>query len=139
MFFSRYPTLTQEAQTPPPPVSTRPSASRAALEWYWRTRLALDKTVHAPVDGSHRSAANTGFTRSTFALVARLIPPVASTLPSARMVRLAWRRPTDMDAVELTLVVPLLTFTRTAVLVGTWVCPPSVISPPPATNALPMS
>src|SRR4029450_7800670 len=119
MFFSRYPASTQEAQTPPPPVSTRPSGSSVALEWYSRTRLALERTVHVPVDGSHSSAANTGLSRSTFALTDRLIPPVASTLPSARTVRLCWRRPTDMDAVGATPVVPPLTSTTTAVLVGT--------------------
>src|SRR4051812_18845394 len=99
MFFSRYPTLTQEAQTPPPPVSTRPSGSSVALEWYCRTRLALDKTVQVFVAGSHRSAAYTGLVRSTFALVALLIPPVASTLPSAKIVRLCCRRPTDIEVV----------------------------------------
>src|SRR5829696_2860633 len=124
MFFSRYPWLTQAAQTPPPPVSTRPSGSSVALEWYWRTRLALANTVHVLVDGSHRSAAKTGSLRSTFGSVERLIPPVASTLPSARMVRLCCRRPTDIDAVELTVVigapsVPPRTSTMTAVLVGT--------------------
>src|SRR6478752_9057690 len=104
MFFSRYPALTQEAQTPPPPVSTRPSGSKVALEWYCRTRLALDSTVQFPVFGSHRSAANTGLLRSAFALVALLIPPVASTLPSARMVRLCCRRPTDIELVWVTVV-----------------------------------
>jgi hypothetical protein len=52
-----------------------------ALEWYSRTRLALDNTVQVPVDGFQRSAANTGLLRSTVEVVARLIPPVASTLP----------------------------------------------------------
>src|SRR4029453_12283078 len=139
MFFSRYPTLTQVAQTPPPPVSTRPSGSSVALEWYSRTRLALDNTVQVPVDGFQRSAANTGLLRSTVDVVARLIPPVASTLPSARMVRLRCRRPTDIEAVELTAVPLPLTLTAMAVLVGTLLWPPSVMLPPPATSTLPMS
>src|SRR5207342_2907515 len=121
------------AQTPPPPVRTRPSGKRVALEWYWRTRLAPDRTVHFSVAGSHRSAANTGLARSTLALFARLSPPVARTLPSARIVRLCWRRPTDMEAVGPAEVLLPLTSTSTAVLVGTWVWPPSAMSPPPAT------
>src|SRR5215203_4194870 len=138
MFFSRYPLLWQLPQIPPPPVSTRPSGSSVAVEWYSRTRLALESTVQVPVAGFHRSAAKTGWTRSTSPSTELLCPPVASTLPSARTVRLCWRRPTDIDVVELTLE-PLLTSTTTAVFVGTLVWPPSLMLPPPETKTLPMS
>src|SRR4051812_32435720 len=123
---------------PPPPVSTRPSGSSAAVEWYSRTRLALASTVHLPVAGSHRSAANTGWSRSTNPSTELLCPPVASTLPSASTVRLCWRRPTDIEEVGLT-VVPVVTSTTTAVLVGTLLWPSSLRAPPPATSTLPMS
>src|SRR3954471_16327049 len=116
MFFSRYPLVWQTPQIPPPPVRTRPSGNSAALEWYCRTRLALARTVQAPVAGFHRSAANTGLSRSTSPSTERLSPPVARTLPSASTVRLCWRRPTDIDDVAVTLVAPL-TSTTTAVFV----------------------
>ena len=89
--------------------------------------------------GSQRSAAKTGFCRSIVPFTDELWPPVASTLPSARTVKLAWRRPTDMEPVERTVVPEPLTSTTAAVLVGTDDLPPSVTFPPPATITLPMS
>src|SRR3712207_536433 len=117
---------------PPPPVSTRPSGSRVAVEWYCRTRLALASTVQVPVSGSHLSAAKTGFLRSTDPFTDELWPPVASTLPSGRTVRLACRRPTDIEPVGRTVVPEPLTSTTEAVFVGTFDRPSSVTLPPPA-------
>jgi hypothetical protein len=131
--------VVQVPQMPPPPVSTRPSGSKVAVEWYCRTRLAPASTVQASVAGSHRSAAKTGFCRSTNPFAEELCPPVASTLPSARMVRFACRRPTDMEFVERTVVPEPLTSTTEAVFVGTVDCPSSVTLPPPTTRTLPMS
>src|SRR5215217_4587146 len=83
----------QMPQTPPPPVSTRPSGSSAAVEWYCRTRLAPAKVVQTPVAGSQRSAVAAAWSRSTRPEIAALLsPPVARTEPSARMVEVNWRR-----------------------------------------------
>ena len=104
---------------PPPPVITRPSGSKAATEWYCRTRLALARTVQVSDSGSQRSAAKTGLSRSTSPFSDWLIPPVARTLPSARMVRLNSRRPTDIELVARTVVPDPATSTTEAVRVGT--------------------
>jgi hypothetical protein len=78
---------------PAPPVSTRPSGSSVALEWYWRTRLALDKTVQVSVAGSHRSAADTGLSRSVSSSIERLLVHGSSS-------RCASRRYASHDAVH---------------------------------------
>src|SRR6185295_11920786 len=121
MFFSRYPTLIQIPQTPPPPVRTRPSGSRVAVEWYCRTRLALAKVVQTPVAGSHRSADVAAWSTSTRPETAALVsPPVARTDPSARIVALNWRRRVLSEPVVVTDGTnPVLVSRMTEVLVGT--------------------
>src|SRR6185369_6043787 len=80
----------------PPVVTTRPSASRKAAEWYSRGTVALAIVVQVSVAGFHNSAEKT-------AVVVLLwpgpdVPPVASTVPSGSKVALTWRRATLMDA-----------------------------------------
>src|SRR3954449_1013746 len=128
-------------QTPPPPVSTRPSGNSVAVEWYCRTRLALDNVVQAPVAGSQRSAAGAAWSRSTRVETAALVsPPVARTDPSARTVELNWRRRVLRDPLVVTDGTdPVLVSRMTEVLVGTLVRPSSLRLPPPVTRVLPMS
>src|SRR5262245_10322843 len=123
---------------PPPPVITRPSGSRSAVEWYCRTRAADASVLHVFVVVLYSSAANTGWDRSTVLLTApEYEPPVASALPSARTVRLNCRRAFAIGAASVTIGGLVFELTSLTVLVGTLVWPPSVMMPPPATIVVP--
>src|SRR5919206_927610 len=129
----------QVSQTPPPPVSTRPSGSSVAVEWYCRIRLALAKVVQALVAGSQSSAAVAAWSRSTRGETAALVsPPVARTDPSARMVESDWRRRVLSEpVVVIDGTDPVFVLRMTEVLVGTLVRPSSLRLPPPVTRVLP--
>ena len=78
---------------PPPPTSTLASGISMATEWYRRACTPLAPCVQPPVSGFQISAML--FT-SVSSFQTRL-PPVASTLPSARIVPLTRRRCVDID------------------------------------------
>ena len=67
------------------------------------------------------------------------MPPVARTEPSASRVELSWRRPVDSELTGVTTGASPLLSSTTAVLVGTFGTPSSVMLPPPSTIDLPMS
>ena len=121
---------------PPPPVKTRASGSRTAVEWYWRCTEALAKVRQEPVAGFHSSAAVTPVFRLTNSLVDS--PPVSRAVPSASMVRLACLRGVLIDEVDVATGWPEVESTITAVPVGR-LAPFSSNEPPPVTNTLPGS
>ena len=89
----------------------------------------LDSVVHCPVAGFHSSAAYTPALRSTSGAPEEF-PPVASTVPSARTVRLFCRRPYAIEPVGVAVGVDPFRLIATAVLVD---------GPPPATRIFPTS
>src|SRR5947207_13112405 len=88
----------------------------------------LESVVHRPVAGFQSSAAYTPAFMSTSEAPEEL-PPVASTVPSARTVRLFCRRPYDIEPVGVTVGVAPFRLITSAVLVD---------GPPPATRIFPM-
>src|SRR5918911_3581982 len=89
----------------------------------------LDSVLHRPVAGFQSSAAYTPALRSTSEAPEEL-PPVASTLPFARTVRLFCRRPYAIEPVGVTVGFAPLRLITSAVLVD---------GPPPATRIFPTS
>src|SRR5206468_2030024 len=81
--------------SPLPAVSTRASGSSTAVEWYTRMTDALASVDHNPVAGFQRSAANTAPDSSVNPVT--LVPPLASTVPSASSVALNCRRGYTID------------------------------------------
>ena len=70
---------------PLPPTSTRPSGRSNATEWYKRGICSLASVDHVSLVGDHDSAAVTAL--ASFVPSAVVSPPVASTVPSGRVVR----------------------------------------------------
>ena len=83
---------------PPPAISTRPSGSSSAVEWYWRPFWSESTSVHVSVSGFQISAGRTDFDRSTPS--ERELPPLASTVPSGSSVMLWYARPCAIGEVS---------------------------------------
>ena len=97
---------------PPPATSTLASGISTAAEWYRRARLPLAPTVQVPVCGFQISA----LLLTLMSSFQTELPPVASTLPSARTVALTSRRWVDIDPVDVTTGAPLVMSITTAPL-----------------------
>ena len=69
---------------PPPAISTRPSGSSNAVEWYSRPTVSDATVFQVSVVGFQISAGSTALVRSTPSDV--VIPPLASTVPSGSSV-----------------------------------------------------
>src|SRR5688500_4654458 len=91
--------------------------------------------VHVPVAGSQSSASL--LARVLLENPVELVPPVSSTLPSARMVRLICRRPYAMDPVGTHTGTAWLRSIVSAVLAGGG--PVLAWPPPPTYRTLPCS
>src|SRR5687768_4732217 len=90
----------------------------------------LASLVHDPgLAGFHRSAASTALLVGALLKPLALVPPVTSTVPSARSVALVWRRATDIDPTRDHVRAPSRSITS-AVAVG---------EPPPTTRIFPAS
>ena len=85
-------------------MSTRPSGSRRAVEWYSRPFVSEATVVQVSVSGFQISAGSTAFERSVPSEVD--IPPLARTVPSASIVRFWYARPNAIGAVERQVGVP---------------------------------
>src|SRR2546421_11588881 len=83
---------------PPPAISTRPSGSSSAVEWYSRP-IASDATVRqVSVAGFQISAGSTALLRSTPS--EGVMPPLADTVPSGSIVRFSYERGDAIGAVD---------------------------------------
>src|SRR4051794_3846475 len=90
--------VARPGSAPLPAMNTRPSGRSIAVEWYPRACVSEATVVQVSVSGFQISDWSTPLLRVVPSDVER--PPLASTVPSASMVRLLYERPKAIGWVE---------------------------------------